>query len=303
MRLPLIRLPARLPSCLPIYLPAASLRASGVRLLRAALICVEGEALPLLPTLLLALRSAVADDDGEVARHAVGCLHVLGVTMPVRSWMPLAAEGVAGAAAGAAAGDSQQLAGRGGTAQRTAAALVALSALLYAAGQAGSSSSSSVADCDSLQLAVAALGSASVAAAAGEADGLPVRQQLLAACTNLVSWAGPSCSVVAPQLFQLLLQLWAIDLDVQSHSGAEVAAAAGQQVEGSSSSSSPVGPTAAGVLVQLAAALGSPSPSALCSLYGPALLQHVVQVRWGAGCCCCCCGAAKAAAGLAAFGS
>ena len=48
---------------LPFATFAATLRAAAARLLRTALIYGEAEVLPQLPTVVLALRTAVADDD------------------------------------------------------------------------------------------------------------------------------------------------------------------------------------------------------------------------------------------------
>ena len=251
----------------PACLPAATLRVSAARLLHATLIYGDAEVLPQLPTLVLALQTAVADEDAGrdgsmllwgdpvhergvvcalslglghsihcesmpgvtwlsttkqlngcqailagVALHAVGCAHVLGVNVPAGHWMPLAAEAVA----------AQQQS----MAQRTAA-LVLLSALLYAAAKSGSA-----ADLDCMQLAAATLGSSQLLAEAAAADGQPERQQLLAACCNLLLWAGPAAAAVAPQLLQMLLQLWALEA-----AGAELSrqgAAGSDPVAGSS---------------------------------------------------------------------
>ncbi len=197
------------------------------------------------PVLLLASSFAAG-----VATQAVGCVHVLGVNMPPRHWLPLAAE---------LATAEQQSA-----AQRTAA-LVVLSALLYAASRAAGQ-----VDESSLQLAAATLASAQVADAASEADGGAVRQQVLAACSNLLRWAGPAVAPAAPQLFALLLQLKAAE------AAAQQAAAALEQVMQPSSTSDNL--SAAAVLEQLAAAVGAGSAAELCERYGPALLSGCIQV-------------------------
>ena len=186
-----------------------------------------------------------------VATHAIGCVHALGVNLPARHWMPLAAEAVA--------------AEQHTVAQRTAA-LVVLSGLLYGAAKSGSAE-----DSNCLQLAATTLCSAHLGAAAAAADGAALRQQLLAACSNLLQWAGPASAGIGAQLFQLLLQLWAVEAD----SGAEASAAAAAEKSGAPDSASL---TAAGVLAQLAAALGSASPADLCDQYGPAMLQSCLQV-------------------------
>ena len=62
---------------------------------------------------------AAGDEDVEVARHVVAAAQALGALVPVRHWLPLAAQ-----AAGA----------RGAAHERRACALVALSGLLYGAG-------------------------------------------------------------------------------------------------------------------------------------------------------------------------
>ncbi|PRW39200.1 dynein assembly factor axonemal [Chlorella sorokiniana] len=227
----------------------ATLRLAAARLLRAALIYGEGEVLPQLPTVMHALRTAVADDDAGVATQAVGCVHVLGVNLPPRHWLPLAAE---------LATAEQQSA-----AQRTAA-LVVLSALLYAASRAAVP-----ADDANLQLAVLTLASPQVADAAAATDGGAVRQQVLAACSNLLRWAGPAVAPAAPQLFALLLRLWAADAAAQ-----QAAAAPEQALQPTSSSDSL---SAAAVLKQLAAAVGAASAAELCEGYGLALLSAGIQ--------------------------
>lgn len=185
-----------------------------------------------------------------VATQAVGCVHVLGMNLPPRHWLPLAAE--------LATAEQQS------TAQRTAA-LVVLSALLYAASRAAV-----VADESSLQLAATTLASPQVADAAAASDGAALRQQVLAACSNLLRWAGPAVAPVAPQLFALLLRLWAADAAAQ-----QAAAALEQAMQPSSGSDSL---TAAAVLEQLAAGLGAGSAAQLCERYGPGLLSQVIQV-------------------------
>lgn len=187
-----------------------------------------------------------------MATHAVGCLHVLGVNLPARHWLPLAAE---------LATAEQQSA-----AQRTAA-LVALSALLYGAGRAGAE-----ADAASVQLAAATLGSPGLSDEAAAPDGGLLRQQLLAATSNLVQWAGPGCAAVAPQLFQLLLRLWAVEAATQLDAAAEKAADAGSGADSL---------TSAAVLEQLAAACGIGSAAGLCERYGPALLSQCMQASRG----------------------
>lgn len=185
-----------------------------------------------------------------VAAHAVGCVHVLGVNLPARHWMPLAAE--------LATAEQQNVA------QRTAA-LVVLSALLYAAGSANSEVNGAY-----LQLAADTLGSPGVVDTAATPDGGPLRQQLLAACSNLVRWAGPASATVAPQLFQLLLRLWAVEAASQPDAAAELAADAGSGGDSVA---------AATVLEQLAAAVGCGTAAGLCERYGPALLGGCIQVR------------------------
>ena len=181
--------------------------------------------------------------------HAIGCVHVLGVNLPARHWMPLAAEAVAA---------EQQTAG-----QRTAA-LVVLSGLLYSAAKSGSAVDSSC-----LQLAAVTLCGAQLGAAAAGADGVALQQQLLAACSNLLQWAGPASAGAGAQLFQLLLQLWAVEAD----SGAEASAAVEKAAVPDTASL-----TAAAVLAQLVTVLGSASPADLCNQYGPAMLQSCLQV-------------------------
>ncbi|KAI3431621.1 hypothetical protein D9Q98_004670 [Chlorella vulgaris] len=224
----------------------ATLRAAAARLLRAALIYGEDEVLPQLPTVMLALREAVADEDAGVAMHGVGCVHVIGVNVPARNWMPLATECVA----------AEQSA-----AQRTAA-LVVLAALLHAACKAGTE-----VDAESIKLASTALDKALQATVAGTGQEEAAVQQLLAACSNLVCWAARSTSLVAPQLFQVLLQLWALQLSA----GQSAAGAAG------SMSSSAGSLTAFDVLSQLAAALGMGSAAQLCEPYGLTVLQSDIQ--------------------------
>lgn len=275
---------------------AATLRLAAARLLRASLMYGEGEVLPQLPTVVHALRTAVADDDAgartlvwrqanldstsplcdanacrfcfcnkkpacltccvpsvaaDVATQAVACVHVLGVNLPPRHWLPLAAE---------LATAEQQSA-----AQRTAA-LVVLSALLYAASRSGVPVEES-----SLQLAAATLASPQVADAAAATDGEAARQQVLAACSNLLRSAGPAVVPAAPQLFALLLRLWAADAVAQ-----QAAATVEQAMQHSSSNDSL---SAAAVLEQLAAAVGTASASELCERYGLALLSGSMQVR------------------------
>lgn len=208
-----------------------------------------------------------------VATHAVGCVHVLGVNLPPRHWMALSIEAVAA---------EQQ-----STPQRTAA-LVVLSALLHAASKAGAAVES-----ESLQLAADTLSSSELAAAALAADGSALRLQLLAACFNLVRWAGPGSAAVASQLFQLLLQLQAAEVDSlaqasapeQAATAATTTAAAGAAAAAASSSSRPL--TAAGVLAEMAAALGRASAADLCDMYGPAMLQRCVQVGHSGSLVCC----------------
>ena len=200
---------------------------------------------------------ACLSSSAGVAVHAVGCVHVLGVNLAPRHWAPLAAEAVAA---------EQQSA-----AQRTAA-LVVLAGLLYAAAKAGAA-----VEGESLQLVAATLNSAQLAAAAAAPDGVPLRQQLLAAASNLVLWGGLSTAAVAPQLFQLLLQLWAAEADNGAAENAAVfAAPAGAS---GSAGGAPAAPTAAAVLHQLAAALGRGSAAELCEVYGPAMLASCMQVR------------------------
>lgn len=187
----------------------------------------------------------------DVATQAVACVHVLGVNLPPRHWLPLAAE---------LATAEQQSA-----AQRTAA-LVALSALLYAASRSGVP-----ADESSLQLAAATLASPQVADAAAAADDGAARQQVLAACSNLLRWVGPAVVPAAPQLFALLLRLWAADAAAQ-----QAVATVEQAMQHSSSNDSL---SAAAVLEQLAAAVGTASAPELCERYGLALLSGSVQVR------------------------
>ncbi|KAL4440146.1 hypothetical protein ABPG75_003147 [Micractinium tetrahymenae] len=231
----------------------ATLQVSAARLLRASLIYGEAEVLPLLPTVVLGLQSAVADDDAGVATHAVGCVQVLGCNLPPRHWMPLAAEAVAA--------EQQSIA------QRTAA-LVVLSALLYAASKSGASL-----DSDALQLGAAALSSPSLAAAAAASDGGPLRQQLLAACSNLVRWAGARVAGVGPQLFGLMLQLWSAEADGSAAQPAAGSSGSAAVVSGDAAAA----PTAAAVLDQLAAALGRASAAELCDLYGPEMLRRCTQ--------------------------
>lgn len=197
-----------------------------------------------------------------VAAHAVGCVHVLGVSLPARNWMPLAAEGVAA---------SQQSA-----AQRTAA-LVVLAALLHASCKAGAD-----VDVQNMQLAASALVKAqqAVPVSASGADEAGLQQQLQAACSNLVHWAGRSSVAVAPQLFQVLLHLWAAEHDSQ------VAALTADVAAKSSTIDVSGGLTATAALAQLAAALDRPSPADLCGQYGLSLLQHGIQVGWLQGCVC-----------------
>lgn len=183
--------------------------------------------------------------------HGVGCVHVIGVNVPARNWMPLATECVA----------AEQSA-----AQRTAA-LVVLAALLHAACKAGTE-----VDAESIKLASTALDKALQATVAGTGQEEAAVQQLLAACSNLVCWAARSTSLVAPQLFQVLLQLWALQLSA----GQSAAGAAG------SMSSSAGSLTAFDVLSQLAAALGMGSAAQLCEPYGLTVLQSDIQVSCSA---------------------
>lgn len=190
-----------------------------------------------------------------MAAHAVSCAHVLGCNLPPQHWMPLVAEAVAA--------EQQSLA------QHTAA-LVVLSALLYAA-----SATRSEPDSDALQLGAATLSSVSLVSAAVAPDGAALRQQLLSAISNLVRWAGPSIAAVGPQLFGLLLQLWSAEAEGsgdQPAAGSSAGAAAMAR-------SAATAPTAAAVLDQLAAALGRASASELCDLYGPKMLSRCTEVR------------------------
>ena len=231
---------------LPCPHPAAALRASAARVLHATLIHSEAEALPQLPALLQALSGAVLDDDASVARHAVACVHVLGVNLPPGHWMPLAAQSVA---------VEQQ------SSRDRVAALVVLAALLHAASRSGAEP-----DAATLQLAVAALGQAEHALAAASDKGLqlgdtgPARQQLLIACSSLGQWAGASLTAVAPQLFQVLLQAY----------GVQQGSPPCQPAEPHS--------LAAATLAEFAAWVGRKSPAVLCGEYGSMLLQTGIEV-------------------------
>lgn len=184
--------------------------------------------------------------------QAVGCAHVIGVNLPPRQWAPLAAELVAA---------EQQ------SAARRTAALVVLAALLHAAAKAGVE-----ADGGCVQLVASTLCSPQLGEAAAAADGGPLQQQLLAACFNLLQWAGPAVTPVAPQLFQLLLRLWAIEAAAALDAAAEATARASAAADAL---------TAAAVLDRLAAAVGQGSAADLCAQYGPALLSRCLQVSLG----------------------
>lgn len=183
-------------------------------------------------------------------------MHVIGVNLPLRHSLPLVCE--------LAAAEPQS------AAQRTAA-LVLLSALLYAASRAAGPVEEG-----SLQLAAATLAGPQVADAAAAADGGPLRQQLLAACSNLLRWAGPAAAPAAPQLFALLLRLWAVEAAAVQEPAAEQPAL--PRASGDADSL-----TCAAVLEQLASAVGAGSAAELCKRYGPVLLSHSMQVGvvWG----------------------
>ena len=181
-------------------------------------------------------------------------MHVIGVNLPPRHWLPLACE--------LAAAEPQNVA------QRTAA-LVLLSALLHAASRAAWP-----VDEGSLQLAAATLAGPSVAGAAAAADSGPLRQQLLAACSNLLRWAGPAAAPAAPQLFALLLRLWAVEAAAAQEAAAEQPAAPPASASADSLS-------CAAVLDQLASAVQASSAAELCERYGSALLSRGMQVGMG----------------------
>ena len=184
-----------------------------------------------------------------MATHVVGCVHVLGVNLPAQHWLPLAAE--------------MAMAEQQSVAQRTAA-LVVLSALLFAA----AARPGREVDASCLQLAAETLCSSQLADAAAAVDGTPLRQQLLAACSNLLRWTGPAAAPVVPHLFQLLLRLWSVEAAALHDAAAEQVAA----------SSSPDGSlTAAAVLAQLAAVVGHGSAANLCAEHGRALLTRSIQ--------------------------
>lgn len=205
-------------------------------------------------TCLPAYLGALSLPAAGVATHAVGCVHVLGCNLPPRHWMPLAAEALAA---------EQQ-----GAAQRTAA-LVVLSGLLYAA-----PASAAGLDSDTLQLCAATLSGPGLAAAAVAPDGGALRQQLLAACSNLVRWAGPGIAAVGSQLFGLLLQLWSVEVDGSADQATQGSSGSAAAAAGSAAAA----PTAAAVLEQLAATLGRASAAGLCDLYGTEMLRCCTQV-------------------------
>ncbi|KAK9825376.1 hypothetical protein WJX81_006290 [Elliptochloris bilobata] len=162
-----------------------ALRAAAARQLRAHVVLAEAAAAPHLPQLLPALAAAAGDEDAEVAQHVVATAQALGALVPVRHWLPLAAQ-----AAGA----------RAAAPERRACALVALSALLYGAGVA--------------QQAADGQAAALVAAAVADEEALAcdhpaVQRQILAVVTNAVALAGPRCEGSSRELWRALLALQA----------------------------------------------------------------------------------------------
>lgn len=158
-------------------------------------------------------------------------------------------------------------------ASRTAA-LVLLSALLHAASRARAE-----ADAASLDLCVSTLARSTALAAAADAGAM--RRQLLAACSNLIQWAGPGTSRVAAQLFGVLLHLWSIDLETSEPASADLKPHGADDKGGDSTSLLTLG--------QLARVLGQPAPAQLCQLYAPAVLQDAIKVSRGSasGAACC----------------
>ncbi|KAG2432604.1 hypothetical protein HXX76_008944 [Chlamydomonas incerta] len=255
----------------------AGLRVAAARGLHTTLVLAEDGAAAHLKHLLPALCSAIADEEVDVAAHVMACVHVVGAHVSAEDWLPrmldtLSASPSASAAASAAAGitpvaDAASAAGAastgpatGGmsTSQRTQT-LVVLSGLLHAAGRARRRLPPPL-----LARLAAALAAEPMLAAAAEHGA--VRQQLLGAAVNALSWAGAAAGAaeVALPLHVVLLQLYGSELGAaaaavraapapfvggQRGSGAAAAAAAAAAV-----AASPAAAAALGAMDTLAAA-------------------------------------------------
>ncbi|KAG2454165.1 hypothetical protein HYH02_001200 [Chlamydomonas schloesseri] len=271
----------------------AGLRVAAARGLHTTLVLAEDGAAAHLKHLLPALCSAIADEEVDVASHVMACVHVVGAHVSAEDWLPrmldtLSASTAAAAAAAAsgitpiadaptsassgtataaaAAGPGSSTGGSMSISQRTQT-LVVLSGLLHAAGRARRRLPPTL-----LARLAATLAEEPMLAAAAEHGA--VRQQLLAATVNTLSWAGVAAGAadVALPLHVVLLQLYGSELGAaaaaaraapvpfvggQRGSGAAAAAAAAAAV-----AASPAAVAAVGAMGTLAAACRSDAGSA-----------------------------------------
>lgn len=187
----------------------AALRSAAARSLHTTLVLSEGSATNHLPALLPALCAAVGDEDADIARTIVSCVHVIGSFVPARRWVPLIVD---------------QLANAKLSASQRASALVVASGLLHAAGKAQPALGG-----EQIALLASTLTSEDVK---GAADHPAVRLQLMAVVLNLVRWARAAVLPVAAQLYATLLQAYGFEKEAPAQAAirdalGELAAACG----------------------------------------------------------------------------
>ncbi|GIL56593.1 hypothetical protein Vafri_11934 [Volvox africanus] len=160
-------------------------------------------------------RSAIADEELEVATNVVASVHVLGAHVAPADWLPRILDTLSppGAVSISGSGSGAQVASGGTTtglslSQRTHT-LVILSGLLHAAGRAARELPPPL-----LARLAAVLADEAMLAAAAEHGG--VRQQLLAVTVNTLALGRGACAAVALPLHIVLLQLYGSELATSS---------------------------------------------------------------------------------------